>query len=652
MKINLYKVLLMLMFLSAKNLTAQDRIPYYDAMALKKLFSLHQKENPPTKIPVDANVSKLLQFYFPNSADIEADIQANALLRPFFSVGGNASLHSAAVLGFSSLSGSIDNLDVTNLADGFAKFLVKRTKQELNVAFFSKFSDLISKDEYKDARILFPQTFNLLNAIGSQIYNYEAYINALKEAFEKDLNSLLPNLEKVIKDGRYKTFFNANPELKAICLSSIFVGEGLLSKEHVGKIIADFPVDSIFVGGDLTNANGAMKTLQLFSESIRSKSSSHYWVGFDSLKILLADPVATKIFLGLLYQWAEIKNPPITFSGGVKLTDELAKPENLSQIISFFYSFQNQADIVSNAIKNISGKEADKVTFTDYYALYNSSVDLISKVIEIQSIPSLKPLFSGNAASQKALGIARQGSDIALDINRKNYSSAIIGLFQLYTVYVEDQTQGKVKSFILKYGSFMAAIAQANSSDDVEAAIEAVALPSGSSRIKRETPFNVSLNGYTGLFYGREQIDGVTNTGSYFNSYGVSAPIGISISRGHSFLFLGTGKKGWKENKYGWSSTLFLSVVDIGALASFRFTNDSTQTVPNIQLKDIISPGVFYSIGIPKSPLSFSCGYQLGPLLREVTQTKNSYSQNYTRFSISLCVDIPLLNFYTKSKDN
>ena len=197
----------------------------------------------------------------------------------------------------------------------------------------------------------------------------------------------------------------------------------------------------------------------------------------------------------------------------------------------------------------------------------------------------------------------------------------------------------------------MATIAQSQNSDDVEAAIEAVALPSGSSRVKRETPFNVSLNAYTGLYYGNEQIDGVDNKGHAFNSYGVSAPIGFSISRGHSFLFLGTGKDGWKKNKYGWATSLFLSVVDIGALASFRFTNDSTKSVPNIQLKDIISPGVFLSIGIPKSPLSFNCGYQIGPLLREVTQTKNAYSQNYTRFSISLCVDIPLLNFYTKSKD-
>jgi len=632
--------------------------PYYDAIELRKLNPVPA---PSMKYIFKKNdsviVVRILKKYVPGSL-YYSSIQLGFANNPFIGVATLKNMASANPWSISNISSgfmnsSVGNLDVTNLADGFAKFLVKRTKEELNVAFFSKFSDLISKEEYKDARTLFPQTYNLLNAIGSQIYNYEAYINGLKESFEKDLNSLLPNLEKVIKDPKYQTFFSKSPELRAICLGTIYIGEGMLAKEQPGKIVADFPVDSIFSNNSLINAKAAMQTFQLLSESIKSKSSSNYWVGTDSLNILFSDPVARNIYFGLLYQQALSKN--ITFSNGAVNTTLSSVIANVgtngTAIIQYIKSIQTQADIVSRAIQNLAGKEKDKVTFTDYYSLYNSVLDLLGKAIEVQNIPSLN-FIKSDAVALKALTIARQGGDIALDISQKNYSSAIIGLFQLYVNCVEDQTQGKLKSFILKYGSFMAAISQASNSDDVEAAIEAVALPSGSSRIKRETPFNVSFNAYTGLYYGHEQIDGViVKDKSYFNSYGVSAPVGLAISRGHSVFFVGTGKNGWQRNKYGWSSTLFLSVVDIGALAAFRFTNDSTKSVPNIQLKDIISPGVFYSIGIPKSPLSINCGYQLGPLLREVTQTKNSYSQNYTRFSISLCVDIPLLNCYTKSKD-
>ncbi|MFX8731580.1 hypothetical protein ABTM48_20530, partial [Acinetobacter baumannii] len=54
----------------------------------------------------------------------------------------------------SGLLSSIGGLDVTNIADGLAKFLVKRTKQELTIAFFSKFDSLIAK--YPDLQTVFP----------------------------------------------------------------------------------------------------------------------------------------------------------------------------------------------------------------------------------------------------------------------------------------------------------------------------------------------------------------------------------------------------------------------------------------------------------------------------------------------------------------
>ena len=99
--------------------------------------------------------------------------------------------------GISSFSlSSIGGLDVTNIADGFARFIVKRAKTELSVAFFDKFKTELSKPQYKDMQSLFPQTFRALTAIGDEIYNYESYIQTLRECFEKDLASLITNMPK------------------------------------------------------------------------------------------------------------------------------------------------------------------------------------------------------------------------------------------------------------------------------------------------------------------------------------------------------------------------------------------------------------------------------------------------------------------------
>ena len=223
------------------------------------------------------------------------------------------------------------------------------------------------------------------------------------------------------------------------------------------------------------------------------------------------------------------------------------------------------------------------------------------------------------------------------------------------TIKQEIKISSEQFHLFFKYGTFMATMVQSDNSDDVAKAIEAAALPSGSSRIKRETPFNVSLNAYTGFFVGHEKIVGV-NDSQWINSYGLTAPIGVALSTG-SHKFLGMPSK---KNEKHWSYSAFISLVDIGTVAAFRFQNtDSVAQVPTINLKDIFSPGLFISVGIPKCPLSFNLGAQVGPNLRNVyvEDTQNSgqyvniYQDNvYWRFSASIVVDIPILNFYTKSK--
>lgn len=630
-------ILIGLLFL-ANLLFAQQNI-YYKAMYL-----FHKRNTVTGTITLDNDVKDVLQEFYPNQPITIKLLNTNPFFLNRFDEGGGSGVASFTNKSVSKLGG----LDVTNLADGFARFIVKRTKEELSVSFFEKFSELISRPEYKDAQTLFPQTYSTLKTLGNKIYNYKTYINVLRESFEADLNSLLPNLSKLINDERYQKFFKSHKELKAICLSAIYIGNGLVNKQHPGQILANYPT-GVFLGDTtLRNANGAIKTLQLFSESIRSRGTSSYWVSVDSLGTLVENEAGREIYLGLIYEKAEkIKFQNTTLQAVLK---KLQADKITATLVPYLQGLHQHTNRVTTSIKNIAGKDQSALLFTDYYAFYSASLDLLEHAGSISTVPGLEGL-KPDENTENRIQTARSVGVMALDISRRNYSSAIINLYQFYSQVITDSAAEKSREFILKYGSFMAAVAQAETSEEVENAIEAAALPSGSSRIKRETPFNVSLNAYAGLFTGNEKIKGIKTTGSKFNSFGVAAPIGIAISRGHSIFFVGTGSNGWKTNKRSWSTSLLLSVIDLGALAAFRFSNDSTESVPKIQLKDIVSPGIFISIGIPKSPLSVTIGYQIGPLLREVSQKQNTYSQHYSRISISLCVDIPLLNFYTRSKD-
>ena len=314
---------------------------------------------------------------------------------------------------------------------------------------------------------------------------------------------------------------------------------------------------------------------------------------------------------------------------------------------SYFIQLGTRLDNITNLFNQIRKTISDSLKLDQFYNLANVSIDFLKSTGDLGKLIPWKNLgaFRTDSAFFKNIkdslasyfNVASSSAHIAWDIKRRSYASAIVNLTTIYKSVLPDNNESNQGKDILKYGTFMATIVQAKNPDQVEETIEAFALPSGSSRIKRGSKFNVSLNTYVGLFIGKENISGLNND-SGLNNFGVAAPIGVAFSWGH---FLGNG-----------SFSFFLSFVDLGAVASFRFVDDTTNQVPTIKLKDLFSPGVFISYGIPSWPVSLNFGAQMGPNLRRVSSATNDYSNKiYWRYSFSICVDIPLLNFYTKPGD-
>ena len=112
-------------------------------------------------------------------------------------------------------------------------------KEELSIAFFEKFKKTI--EDLEDLKTLFPHTSNAFSAIGEEIYQFNAYIQTLRESFERDLKTLPSNLPAIIDN--HKEFFDIEKELKAVLLSSFYLAQQIQDKQHPGSIIADFPDD-------------------------------------------------------------------------------------------------------------------------------------------------------------------------------------------------------------------------------------------------------------------------------------------------------------------------------------------------------------------------------------------------------------------------
>jgi hypothetical protein len=576
----------------------------------------------------------------------------------------------------------VGGLDVTTLALGTTDFIIKRAKEELNVAFFKRFQEFISKPEYEDIRTLFPGTWQTLTFVGTDIYNYNRYLQTLQNAFKSDIAQLTDNLPGIIDN--HPVFFEIHPELNASLRSGVYIAQSLRYGVHPAEIVDRYDASLLEhfgrnipgVGNDNPDFKTSVQIIQLLSFALRNNTDDNtaYWVNPEMVRRVFGNEKVTKYFLGLLYQYGKHRFKTLNFKTGGATTDVLATLNNASIFNnlqawnSYLSALAVKAQSLNNLVKTYDSKGGDSLKIEQLYTYFQAAVGLLEQATYVTQLPGLtQPGFKRDFSVY--FETARASATLIVNANRGQYTAAITDAARIYALVRNKDLAATIAELntrlaaattavdsaalqrqlhraratdsltkgLFRYGTFMATVADAKTPGEVSDAIEAFALPAGSARIKRESAFNVSLNAYAGLFAGYERILGLEGDKKFkLNAYGLTVPIGVAVSTG----------------KNHWSYSAFLSFVDLGAVAAFRTQNDSVNEVPSIQLKDIFSPGLFFSLGIPKSPVSVNLGAQVGPNLRKVAVEGNDYSGNtYLRFSLSVLVDIPVLNFYTKTKD-
>ena len=270
-------------------------------------------------------------------------------------------------------------------------------------------------------------------------------------------------------------------------------------------------------------------------------------------------------------------------------------------------------------------------------------IDFSTRITEL---PHLSNLISDTefVQTKKYIKVAENSADLYWNVTERNYGTAIANVIQILDAgFSGKKDLQKVKGQILKYGTFMASIVQAKNSDEVKTIIESVALPPGSFRTKRESSKNISLNGFLGYAVGYEFLPypEENKNNRWSPNVALSAPVGVSFTWGGNKKEDESKKNVDKGNACG----LFLSVIDIGAMASFRFGDDSSAVASTVKLQNILAPGLYFSHHFRNAPVSLLIGGQMGPLLRDV----NAIDENvYYRVGFSFVVDIPFLNLYNK----
>jgi hypothetical protein len=682
MKLSHLTSLLLVSFISI-GLTAQsglERSVYEDALSLKQIMDEndgHFKVGSPKLKP-------LIDFYFEGLKDqaLDSTLANHVFLNPYYQSQGQQS--PLDNINFSEGLSKAGNLDVTNLALGLTDFLIERTKTELNTAFFKRFEEELN--EQPDLKALFPHTVKVLSVIGVEIYQYDLYLNSLRAAFEKDLKGFLNNVPKVLenheKDLRALNSWTFPTAMLSVEMINM-VEQGDVPGEIIGQLGTNTYLNELArakVGAKDTLARGiqyaanGVQTLSLLSESFRSSADNgHYWVNKADLE-KLKDPTVLRLYLGLLYEvskrpvYNKIGFPaPMKPDSTILLKDFLRKVgtnwnTTVTPIQRFVLNLSHDIQSVQAAYEryqdlevrintaDLEPRERNKQAFDAYYDLFSATLELLKQSYALEKLPFIEVKLPEDA--KRVISFVEYGGELTAQVVNKQYAGAVSSAAMLLDLTLTLPEKDTLKlnkdlqalkdaiSKVLKYGSFMAALVEAESPEEAKAAIEAVALPPGSYTIKRESNFSVALNGYLGFFAGSEWIDNATNH-TLVNNLALSAPVGFSFSWGDVC----------RSSKNPWSLGIMFSVIDLGNVASYRFDNGSAtdlESVPSIQLKHIVAPGLFFEAGWGGTPLTLGFGAQIGPRLRQIEAgaNANDIGGMYVRLGATVKVDIPILSLY------
>ncbi len=723
------------------NLKAQ--VAYYDAIKLREIFSQTLNLNS------FKSASNILINYLPekDKDTTLALLQLKFINNPFipreyieFVLPNADEVIAASSLQKGNFLNKIGNLDVTSIADGLAQFLIKRGKEELNIAFFQRMKDFL--DSNVEARTLFPSTSAFLGSIAA--YRYSELLQSLREAFYKDISNLIVNLNLLIDLPKYQQLLKALPEIRVAIRSVKIISELSQpdSSMHPANLISHFA--ALNEWGEMNiNLESSWKVLDKISQSVIKMNAAEIITNeirqtkldsfvtkttvlsdniseIDSIKIpkgttlkisssqmqltpskdvawikfsefnenILRDTLTLRIYLGLLYEKME----------GISFRYETNKyisvqqfmkdnSDNIFRLADLIENFLVLANDVQQSINDIKNKKDQGLTNDDYYTYIEKAINVIDYGFKVANT------IKEGIINDRYIVMARNANNLYKNIYTKNYNAAVMNVYlileevlskskeainskdSLFISPPANIPQATVTNFnvakntlttskfldpnptakrsklvedILKYGNVMASIIKAENAEDAEAAIDAAVLPAGSSSIKKNTEWNISLNAYIGGYFGRssnstDQIDGNNST------VGVTAPVGIAFSKG-----LGHYNNGSPVG----SLSLFATIIDVGAIAGYRLNDDSTALDQKVTLNEIFTPGGYlvYGIGLPFKgfayiPLSVGYGWQYGSKLYYKSDNGKLAVSDKSRWRSNwfIAIDIPLANFWTRN---
>lgn len=630
----------------AADMAAQN--PYYDILKLQGANAINDLEqiqitesNYRTVVPIlagymgedTATVDDIVMYY--NADD-------DYLGNPFIDIAGGAQAQtfSETPVGSSRVQplSAVGRLNITTFSQGLSLFMISRAKEELNIAFFQRFKKYF--DKHEEIRALFPNTTDRIENMLE--FQYTEMLPVLQKAFLKDMENLPDNMIQALLDTDLFIDIKEYPELLVFLNSYNLMRElQFMTPLQIIESLPDLAKrDTTVVAENLYNY---LRVVSIISNAVTNSAiddhDSRNWISFREFQDnILCCPGNKKVFTGLLYQQFKLEKIAINKQQLTTLIDSLyvrnsPELEWYAVQISKFMELSEKIKVEVEEIRSLQHQNAG-LKKEDIYSYTNTLIDLIDFSTGFVSH------YYGNGLKQDTcIKIAREMNNLYLNIVMGDYTIAMNSMLQLLEIannnyrkkYDKDLFNEKLLSRISTCGLFIANVADAETPEQVQTAIETVALPAGSSSYKKYHKGNLAINAYLGANYNFRGVN--TAVKSWDRSFNLTAPLGLNLS------IFPIGKGG--------SVSLFAPIIDIGAIVDYELKEDSTFN-QKIYLSNVFSPGCYIVYNwFSNMPLAIGIGGQYGPGLVKIDE---ALIDPKWRLNIFLVVDIPVINITRGSR--
>jgi len=542
------------------------------------------------------------------------------------------------------------------IADGLGIFLAERFKEELTMRYLEGFrGKLTEQDSVYYFSKLFPKTYDVLQTYAN-VFDYKALLTALKEAFKDDLDHASQNVIPFLE----RNLGTTTPEINSMFLVFDEAVNKIPQAENPLSALAEIDSNPYYQKIGNHSPQVYFKIISTLANALRKDDGSFINlsdVGAFTKKF--KDPLYAAAFWGLYLEknYASLTTTPANTTSaydilnGRTLADLLGLVKPFTDIVATFQQFNNaDPKDVTELVKRL------EPNLKNFYV-------------------QLKPFLDADTQKkvETSLALTHHLFNMYLMAKEEKYGLLVVEILKTVDETGLRKKNPNLYDILNKYGTFIANVAQAKSGQDVKEALDIAALPVGSYKIKRNTLSEISLNAYPGLALGIEhRVDAPTDANVATNTGVVAftAPIGLGFNWGNrkdavrdtvginanrtsnrnEYMTYKKGTVRRSRTVTGASHSLFISVIDIGAVTAYRINDDDTEKLPEFTWENILAPGVFYIYGIKNSPLSVGGGLQYGPQLRKITATNAEISESMFSARIFLSVDVPLFSFFSRTE--